>query len=116
MFAYITNASVFWNIGVRHNKLKAIETEMDDKGRFKNKPEDVFASFHNDEFNAQFKNTKTKHLTSVATDGIAPIMREFVDGMSKADYQRLLNWHFSTCERLDYHGLSSHMLYICKKL
>lgn len=34
---------------------------------------------------------------------------------TKDDYERFLNWHFSTCERKDQLGWSSHVLYICKK-
>ena len=43
-------------------------------------------------------------------------MRDYInDVMSEEDYQKLVDWHFATCEREDQQGLSSHMLYICKK-
>ena len=61
-------------------------------------------------------NKYTKYITNVATDGIAPIMREWVEQLSDEGYETFLNWHFLTCERLDQQGYSSHLLYICKRL
>ncbi len=46
---------------------------------------------------------------------LAPAMSEWVEQLSKKDYQAFLDWHFMTCERLDQQGFSSHLLYICKK-
>lgn len=87
------------------------------KEKIKDTPEEVFCSYFIEDFNKQFNKTSTKYLKNVATDGVASMMRAYIDDvMSEDDYNLLLNWHFATCERLDHQGLSSHMLYICQKV
>ena len=63
----------------------------------------------------RFRKTNTKYITNVATDGIVYAMREWVEQLSKKDYDAFVKWHFLTCERLDQQGYSAHLLYICKK-
>ena len=68
-----------------------------------------------EDFKKLFSKTNTKYVTNVATGGIAPALDEWVEKLSKKDYQIFLKWHFMTCERLDQQGFSTHLLYICKK-
>lgn len=88
---------------------------MDNIGRFKDVPEEIFNAFYIEDFKQLFDKTNTKYITNVAADGIAYIMREWLEQLSKKDYEAFLKWHFLTCERLDQQGYSSHLLYICKK-
>ena len=117
MFAYLTHSSIVWNFGVVKKKMKYLCDFMSDEGVIKDIPEEIFCSYFNEDFNKQFDKTNSTHITSVATDGIAEIMRAYInDGvLPDEDYDLLVKWHLATCERLDHQGLSSHMLYICKK-
>ena len=117
MFAYITHSSIIWNHGVRKHAMKDLIPYLDSKGRIKDVPTEVFSAFHIDDFKKQFKKTNSTYLTNVATDGLFPIMRDYIDdgALDTEDYNHLVKWHLSTCERLDLQGYSSHMLYICKK-
>ena len=101
--------------GLRKNHVFEIVSCVDGTGRIKDIPEKVFAAFYVEDFKKLFKKTKTTYITNVATDGIAPAMSEWVQQLSKKDYQAFINWHFMTCERLDQQGFSSHLLYICRK-
>lgn len=116
MFAFLTHSSIVWNFGVRKNKMSELAPYLNSKGVIKDTPEEVFASYHIEDFAKQFENSNTTHIVNVATDGLFSIMRDYIDNvMSEEDYKQLINWHFNTCERLDQQGNSSHMLYICKK-
>lgn len=115
MFAYISHSSIVLSYGLIKNHISEIIPCMDKTGRIKDIPEKVFAAFYVEDFKKLFNKTNTKYITNVATDGIAPAMSGWIENLSKKDYQTYLNWHLMTCERLDQQGLSSHLLYICKK-
>lgn len=115
MFAYLSCASFVVGHGLRHQEVASLCSKMDSIGRIKDDPSDVFSSFYIEDFKKLFDKTDTKYITNVATDGLGSIMREWVESLSKKDYQSFLKWHFMTCERLDQQGYSSHLLYICKK-
>ena len=115
MFAYISNACLMTDYGLRHDKVEYLCSVMDDFGKIRDIPEEIFATFYIENFKKLFIKTKTKYITNVATDGIAPAMREWVNQLSKKSFEKFLHWHFITCERLDQQGYSNHLLYICKK-
>lgn len=115
MFAYLPCASFMIGYGLRHQMVTRLDEVMDNIGRFKDVPEEVFNAFYIEDFKKLFDKTDTKYITNVATDGIAYVMRERVEQLSKKDYEAFLKWHFLTCERLDQQGYSAHLLYICQK-
>ena len=115
MFAYLPCASFITGYGLRHQCVAHLYSAMDKTGRIKDIPEEVFTCFYIEDFKKLFTKTNTKYLTNVATDGIAYVMREWLEQLTKKDYEAFLNWHFMTCERLDQQGYSSHLLYICRK-
>ncbi len=115
MFAYISHASMITNYGLRHDMVYNVFSEMDETGRVRDIPEDIFMSFYVEDFKKLFNRTKSKYITNVATDGIAPMMPDWIDRLSKKAYDAFVKWHFMTCERPDQQGYSSHLLYICKK-
>ena len=115
MFAYLPCASFVTGYGLRHQCVNHLYSAMDKTGRIKDIPEEVFTCFYIEDFKKLFAKTNTKYITNVATDGIAYAMREWLEQLSKKDYEAFLNWHYMTCERLDQQGYSSHLLYICKK-
>ena len=116
MFAYISNASMMTQYGLRHNMVSRLFNEcMDKDGRVLDVPEEIFTSFYVEDFKKLFDKTNTKYITNVGTDGVAPALREFIENLSKKDWQAFLQWHFITCERPDQQGYSNHLLYICRK-
>lgn len=117
MFAYLTHSSIIWAYGVRKGNLKNLAYALNKDGSIKDVPEEIFSSYFVEDFAKQFEKTDTTFLKSVATDGLAPIMRDYIDDgrMDDGDIELLYNLHLATCERLDHQGYSSHMLYICKK-
>ena len=115
MFAYLPCASFVTGYGLRHRSVAHLCSAMDNIGRIKDIPEEIFTCFYIKKIKKLFDKTNTKYITNVATDGIAYAMREWVEQLPKKDYEAFINWHFMTCERLDQQGYSAHLLYICKK-
>jgi len=116
MFAYISQAAMTINSGLKKHKMCNLISIMDKNGRIKDTPKEIFTSFYIEDFQKLFAKTGTKYITNVATDGISYTMKEYVQSLSKKDYKLFLDWHFITCERQDQQGYSTHLLYICKKL
>lgn len=56
-----------------------------------------------------------EHLHDLATNGIAPLMEEKINNLSKEEFDVWTRYQLSVCERKDLQGYSSHMLYICRK-
>ena len=117
MFAYLTHSSIIWEYGVRKGKIKDLAYALNKDGSIKDIPEEIFNSYFIEDFEKQFKRTNTRFLKNIATDGVAPMMKDYIDDgiMSDEDFEILYKLHLTTCERLDHQGYSSHMLYICKK-
>lgn len=116
MFAYITHAAVVWEYGVRHLCFNEVIDYFDKDFRIKDDPDKIFSCCYVDEFKKQFDKLNTTFLNSVSSDSIFNMMKDYIDDkMPKKSFDKLLEWHFATCERLDHQGLSSHMLYICRK-
>ncbi|WP_369073931.1 hypothetical protein [Yanshouia hominis] len=51
----------------------------------------------------------------VAADGCALFMREAIDAMDDDTFELYLKYHFSTCEREDLAGMTSHAVDILRK-
>ena len=115
MFAYLPCASFVTGYGLRYQQMAHLYSAMDKSGRVKDIPSEVFSCFYIEDFKKLFDKTGTKYITNVATDGIAYVMREWLEQLSEEGYEAFLNWHFMTCERPDQQGYSSHLLYICQK-
>ena len=115
MFAYIPCAAIMLGYGLCHLEAEHLKELMDEIGRFKDVPEEVFSCFNIEDFKKLFDNTNTEYITNVATDGIAYAMKEQLEQLSDEGYQTFLKWHFLTCERYDQQGYSAHLLYVCKK-
>jgi len=118
MFAYLTHSTIVWDYGIIHQNISLMtKTLLDKTGRIKSVPKEIFNSFFVEDFNKLFKKTRTRFIKNVALDSVAySLGKEFIEKLDEEQYQNYINWHYNTCERLDQLGLSSHILYICKKI
>ena len=112
--AYITSDGVFANWGVNH-LIDGYPKDFDDNFKLIRYPEGLFAPFYIKEFNDLMAKYPVTHLNSVATDGIAPIIGDKINSLSKDEFDVWVKYQLSICERKDLQGYSNHMLYICKK-
>lgn len=81
----------------------------------KSEPKDLFELVRKEDIDDLMADFSTTRLHYVATDGCALFMREAIDAMNDETFQLYLQYHFTTCERNDLLGITSHALDIFKK-
>ena len=65
-----------------------------------------------DEYNKQ---VGLERIKIIATDGASHYQKEYLEQMSKKTFEQWVNYHLSTCERMDLIGATNHCLDILKK-
>ena len=81
----------------------------------KSKPEDLFELVRKEDIDELMSVFPTTRLHYVATDGCALFMREAIERMDDETFDLYLQYHFTTCERSDLAGVTSHSIDIFKK-
>ena len=88
---------------------------FDENYKFYDKPEEIFTTFNIDEFNKLMDNYPIENISTVATDGLSSILRDYVNILDDEEFKVWLDYHYKSCEKKDLIGYSSHALYIGKK-
>ena len=60
-------------------------------------------------------NYPIENISTVATDGLSSILRDYVNILDDEEFKVWLDYHYKSCEKKDLIGYSSHALYIGKK-
>lgn len=81
----------------------------------KSEPKDLFELVRKEDIDALMAAFPVTRLHYVASDGCALLLREAIDAMDDAAFALYLRYHFATCERADFMGLTSHSLDIFRK-
>lgn len=81
----------------------------------KSEPKDLFELVRKEDIDDLLADFPVNRLHYVASDGFALFMREAVDAMDDDTFSLYLQYHFTTCEREDLLGMTSHALDIFKK-
>ena len=99
------------------NVAEYIENGLLDAHTFeaKSEPEDLFELVRKEDIDELMSAFQTKRLHYVASDGCALLLRESIDKMDINTFDLYLKYHFSTCERGDLLGITSHSLDVFKK-
>ncbi len=99
------------------NVAKYIEKGLINGNTFatKSKPEDLFELVRKEDIDELMSVFPTTRLHYVATDGCALFMREAIDRMDDETFELYLRYHFTTCERSDLAGVTSHSIDIFRK-
>lgn len=78
--------------------------------------EQLFTGFDVCEFEGLFTEKETKHITTIAVDGVLEIAERRADfSMTDEDFKAFADYHLQLCEKREMLGYSSHLLYICQK-
>lgn len=78
-------------------------------------PKDLFELVRKEDVDRLMEVFPITRLHYVASDGCALLLREAIDRMDAQTFALYLNYHFATCERPDFMGLTSHALDIFRK-
>lgn len=113
--AYITSDAVFISYCLKKGHLLETDRLCEENYKLKDNPEEIFSVFYIEEFNKLMGSYNVEYLSSVATDGLSSILREYVNELSDEEFNVWLDYHYKTCEKMNLQGYSNHMLYIGKK-
>ena len=114
--AYITDDAVIYSYGVRKGNLKKLKEICDNNWNIPKLKEEIFATFKVDNFNNLIKKYNVKRIDTIAADGIAPNMGEYINKMDDEEFNIFVDYHLKNCNRKDLIGYSSHILEIVEKM
>ena len=114
--AYITDDAVVLSYGVRKKNLGRLKEICDENWKVPKLKEEIFSSFTIEEFDKVIEKYNVNKLETIATDGIAPNIREYINELNEGEFQLFLDYHFKTCNRKDLMGYSCHILEIIEKI
>lgn len=78
-------------------------------------PKEVFELVRKEDVDRLMSAFSTTRLHYVATDGVARLIREELNAMDENAFELYLKFHFATCERNDFVGVTNHSLDIFRK-
>ena len=116
VIAYITEDAVVLSYGVRKGNLKRLATCCDENWKVEKRAEEIFASYRIDEFDKLISKFNVKKIETIATDGIAPQMQEYVNNFDDEEFDLYIDYHLKNCMRRELLGYSSHILEIVEKI
>lgn len=114
-FAYIPSDSICAHVDIIGELLDDREHYFDEVFNLRRIPEETFSTFRIDEFEGLLEGHGVSVLHEVATDGIAPIIRDRINTFSSEQFSEWVRYQLAICERQEMQGYSGHMLCICRK-
>ena len=85
------------------------------KGRVEKRAEEVFASYRVENFDKLMDSFNVNKLETVAADGIAPQMQDYINNLDEEEFGLYVDYHLKNCMRKDLIGCSTHILEIVEK-
>lgn len=117
MFAYLPNDSIMinWALLKGHLKFGYDNKRFDQNFKIISEPSEIMRTFYIDELEKIMNSNNIEKINNISTSGVAPHFRNIIDNLSEEEFEIWKNYHFSSCERKEVQGYSTHMLYIGKK-
>ena len=118
MFAYLPNDSIMisWALLKGHLKFGYYNKRFDQNFKIISEPSEIMRAFYIDELEKIMNSNNIEKINNISTSGVAPHFRNIIDNLSEEEFEIWKNYHFSSCERKEVQGYSTHMLYIGKKI
>lgn len=118
--AYVISDGCLLDEGFHRGNINILEYIRDglidaDTFATKSEPKDLFELVRKEDIDHLMAAFPVTRLHYVATDGCALLLREPIDAMDDEMFQTYLKYHFSTCEREDFLGVSSHVVDVFQK-
>lgn len=118
--AYVISDGCLLDEGFYHrnfNVAEYIKNGLLDAETFaaKSEPKDLFELVRKEDIDELMSAFSATRLHYVAADGCSLLMREAIDKMDDDIFDLYLKYHFATCERTDFVGITSHAIDIFQK-
>lgn len=88
---------------------------MDDNFHCLDLESQLYSYVRIEDINRYNKTANLKRIKIISPDGCANYIRDTLNKMDKDTFNKFLEYHFKTCERMDLIGASAHTLDILKK-
>lgn len=117
LVSYYMNEYAIITHGFKDNNiLNAIKNkEIDDTFHVTPKQTDLYSMVRLEDIDELNKLSNLKRIKILAQDGPSDYIRPIINKMDDETFKTYMNYHFSTCERKELLGASSHVLDILKK-
>ena len=117
LVSYYMNEYAIITHGFKDNNiLDAIKNkEIDDTFHITPKETDLYSMVRLEDIDELNKLSNLKRIKILAQDGPSDYIRPIINKMDDETFKTYMNYHFSTCERKELLGASSHVLDILKK-
>lgn len=118
LVAYIMNEYSILTHGFKDNCMKEsiASGKVDDAFHVIAEPEDLYDYVRLEDIAAYNEEVGLERIQIVAADGPANYMRQTLNAMDDETYELFIQYHLSTCERLELLGASAHTLDILRKV
>lgn len=117
LVAYIMNEYSVITHGFKQNNIReCIENgKLTDDFHCISQPEDLYDYVRIDDINQLNEEVQLERIKIIAADGAADYMRPILNSMDEETFELFVQYHLSTCERMDLIGASAHTLDILRK-
>ena len=116
LVAFLSAHAIMMSNYLSGNFKEGFTANFDEDYKVKHFTEQAFTGFDIAEFEEMFEAKPVKYITTVAADSVLEIVERNPDfKMSDDDFKLFLNYQLHICEKREMLGLSSHLLYICRK-
>ena len=75
----------------------------------------ILEKYSIDEFDRLISGFNVQRLETIAADGIAPQMQEYINNLDEEEFALYVDYHLKNCMRKELMGFSSHILEIVEK-
>ena len=117
LVAFLSVHAIMMSNYLSDNFKEGFTANFDEGYKVKHFTEQTFTGFDIAEFEEMFEAKPVKYITTVATDSVLEIAERNPNfKMSDEDFSLFLNYQINVCEKREMLGLSSHLLYICRKI
>ena len=116
LVAFLSVYAVLFDNYLNGSLIEGIKSNFTNEYSVRHFEEQLFTGYDIIEFERLFEDKNVEHLSTVAVDSIL----EFAEGrkdftMSDDEFEAFTKYHLATCEKRELLGLSSHLLYICRR-
>ena len=117
LVAYLMNEYGVLVHGFRDDFIKnSIENQkLDEEFHIMNTMEDLYNYVRIEDINFYNEETELQRIQIIAATGPANYMRQVLNQMDEETFDIFMQYHYTTCERMDLIGASSHTLDILRK-
>lgn len=114
--AFLSVHAIIYNNYLRGNTPPGLEMNFDKDWNTRHFLEQLFTGYDVDELEALFDGLPVERIALASADGALELAEDRADfALSDEDFAAFARYHLRFCEKRELLGLSSHLLYVCRR-